>query len=139
MSTDDDYLFGFTGVWHVTHTDGTTEDIELAHGNLVEDSRGTVGQFILSGPAPQPLHLGADWKPTQEELAAFEKAREEELMYPLRVITLPGQGVSKDALRAALALYFDVDADDPRTDGAERELADAIRALEHIKALVEES
>jgi hypothetical protein len=136
MSADDSYLFEFTGVWHVTHADGTTEDIELAHGNLVEDLKGTVGQFILSGPAPQPLRLDADWTPTAETLASLDEAIKNPSS---RVLLLPEQGVSKVALRSALALYFDVDADDPRTDGAERELADAIRALERIKTLVEES
>lgn len=133
MTTDDSYLFGFTGVWHVRHADGTTEDIELTHGNLVEDAKGSAGQFILSGPAPQLLFFGEGWEPSPEELAAFEKALNAE---PLRVITLPEeQGVSKVALRAALGLYYDVDADTP--GGVDKERDDALRALERVKALVE--
>lgn len=89
---DNSYLFNFTGTWHVTHADGTTENIVLTHGDLVEDAKGSQGQFILSGPGPVPVLLGADWEPTTEELAAFEKALNEE---PLRVIQLPEQGVSK--------------------------------------------
>jgi hypothetical protein len=40
-------LFAFKGTWHVRHANGTEENIVLEHGNLVEDSRGTAGQFIL--------------------------------------------------------------------------------------------
>lgn len=39
--------FEWRGTWHVRHADGTTEDIVFEHGNLVEDSRGACGQFIL--------------------------------------------------------------------------------------------
>lgn len=51
MVTDSDSifdLFAFKGVWKVRHADGTTEDIELAHGDWVEDATGTAGQFLLS-------------------------------------------------------------------------------------------
>lgn len=47
VDEDDDELFEFEGVWHVRHADGTEEDIVLDHGNLVEDTRGTCGQFLL--------------------------------------------------------------------------------------------
>lgn len=42
----------------------------------------------------------------------------------------------KREIREAIGIYFDVDADDPRTDGAEMELADAIHALEAVQAIV---
>lgn len=36
------------GVWHVRHANGSTEDIELEHGNYLEDSTGSAGQFLLT-------------------------------------------------------------------------------------------
>lgn len=44
----DEDLFDFKAVWHVRHADGTTEDIVLEHGNLVEDDKGSCGQVIFS-------------------------------------------------------------------------------------------
>lgn len=38
----------WVGTWHVRHADGTEEDIILEHGNLVEDAKGSCGQFLLS-------------------------------------------------------------------------------------------
>jgi hypothetical protein len=46
-SDEFDELFDFVGVWYVRHANGTTEDIELHHGNLVENNVGTCGQFLL--------------------------------------------------------------------------------------------
>lgn len=45
---EDEDKWEWKGVWHVRHADGTTEDIVLEHGNMVEDESGSVGQFILS-------------------------------------------------------------------------------------------
>lgn len=39
-------------------------------------------------------------------------------------------------LRKAISIYFDVDADNDRTDGGELELADAIRALEAVRDIL---
>lgn len=52
-----DELFDFVGTWHVRHADGTEEDIVLDHGNLVEDSRGTAGQFLLRRQPAVPKHI----------------------------------------------------------------------------------
>jgi hypothetical protein len=51
-------VFSTEGVWHVRHSDGSTEDIVLSHGNLVEDATGTCGQFILT-PAAEVERLRA--------------------------------------------------------------------------------
>ena len=53
-SDEDDILFDMIGVWHVRHADGTTEDIELRHGNLVENNVGTCGQFLLRRDGTKP-------------------------------------------------------------------------------------
>lgn len=44
---DEDLFFRLRVVWHVHHADGTTEDIVLEHGNIVEDAKGSVGQVIM--------------------------------------------------------------------------------------------
>lgn len=49
----DDELFNMRAVWYVRHADGTTEDIVLQHGDLVEDSRGTCGQVLFYNPTPE--------------------------------------------------------------------------------------
>lgn len=51
-------MFASKGVWKVRHADGSTEDIELAHGDWVEDARGTMGQFLLSYDGPGKRMLG---------------------------------------------------------------------------------
>ncbi len=171
--TEDDWLFGFRGVWHVRHADGTTEDIELTHGNLIEDAKGSVGQFILEPPGQpcepgtcrlgtcggqeddrgpcggccsclggcldeEPRWLGDLKEPTAEEMAEFERRLDETVNKNWQVAEAPSPPLTRESVKAALALYYDVDADDPETDGGERELASARRVLDKIKEMVDD-
>lgn len=145
----DEYLFGFKGVWHAVHADGTAEDIELAHGNLVEDSRGTVGQFVLSPPAPPPPFLVHGVKdPTPEELAKMEADFAEAVNDPeWRVAIMlpegePGSAQARlDALeqfRVNVARAIVAHTREPDENDA-REVVDAGALVEQIVRLIEET
>lgn len=90
-------------------------------------------------PGEVPGFLSQTKPPTAEELTEFERRLAEAVKDSgWRVILTPAPPLSRESVKAALALYCGVDADDPETDGGERELASARRALEKIKELADE-
>lgn len=96
-----DELFHFRGVWHVRHDDGTEEDIILNHGDLVQDAKGSAGQFLLERVREAPARGGpkqGDLKFLQGKTFAYLQlwSHTDPAWYELS-----GEGLVDDAVRQA--------------------------------------